>query len=71
MSDVLQKIEMLDERELRGWWAAIMVDRVREKKPGEMAALMKRAKALGVDLQKDNWRSVGEIAAFMVGKMHG
>jgi len=39
-------------RELRGWWLAVFVWRVRPERPGERAEIMARAKALGLEIKE-------------------
>lgn len=64
----LDAIASLTERELFGWWWAVVVEKIRPERPGERAALIRHAKALGADL--GGWQSIGGIAARMV-RNHG
>jgi|TARA_B100000519_G_C14252784_1_gene443373 hypothetical protein len=44
------EIPKLSPRELLGWWDAVCVARIQPERDGERAALIARAKALGVEL---------------------
>ncbi|APZ51244.1 hypothetical protein [Salipiger abyssi] len=48
--DVLARIPDLSVDELRGWWAAVFVWKLRPVKTGEPALLGARARELGVTL---------------------
>ncbi|MCD1619155.1 hypothetical protein K7H20_13880 [Salipiger manganoxidans] len=41
-------IQSLTDAELRGWWDTVIVARIQSEREGERAALLQRAKALGV-----------------------
>ncbi|QDP67272.1 MAG: hypothetical protein GOVbin7368_63 [Prokaryotic dsDNA virus sp.] len=43
-------IRNLPDGELQGWWRCVMIDRIQHERDGERAALIARAKALGVEL---------------------
>lgn len=48
---VLDRIPTLSDRELRGWWWCVVVERIRDQLPGERAALLARARELGLEIK--------------------
>ena len=50
MTDWRDKLATTTAEELRGWWWAIAVLKVQVERDGERAAMLERAKQLGVSL---------------------
>lgn len=65
----IDAIASLSERELRGWWWAVVVEKIRSEHRGERAALIDRARVLRIELPTGGrWQSLGEIAERMAGR---
>lgn len=50
MTSLAARISALTDRELRGWWWCVVLEKIRDERPGERALLLDRARVLGVDL---------------------
>lgn len=51
MKPDLSRIAHLTAAELRGWWLAVCVWRVRPEEPGERGMLLGQAKTLGLEVK--------------------